>query len=310
VDAVAGGEDAGAAVGKGFDGGLAVQPGEVGAEGLLGQEQEGRERGGGEQGREVEGNAGAEGGGDGLAVAVGQVGDRRSVSPGGQVGLAASRSRRRPAGSVAARRVSASMPAARPAQSIELDPGGSSSTSRRANPGSTLTSWRATSAPREWPTRSSTAGRGDPDGSAPTVSATSAARSAMESPASVRGLAPCPRRSTARTRYPRSARAAPTRHQVRDDDVTPCTSTARGRRLEGLWTAPRPSRPAGLPSRTGGPGNGASGSRAPGVAPGVPEVKAPEGPGNRIAGSRAPGAPGAEAPAAPAPHSLVARRAN
>src|SRR4029450_8441522 len=75
VHAVAGGEDAGGAARKRFDGGLAVQAGEGGAEGLPGQEHEGRQRGGGEEGGQVEGDAGAEGGGDRLAVAVGQVGD-------------------------------------------------------------------------------------------------------------------------------------------------------------------------------------------------------------------------------------------
>src|SRR5512132_4335084 len=176
---------------------------------------------------------------------------RRSASPGGQAGLAASMSRRSASGSVTARPVSASMAAASAAQSTELGPGGSSTTRRRANPGRRPTSSRATSAPSEWPTSSST-------GSSPTVSATSSARSAADSPATVRGLAPWPRRSTARTRNLRPARAGPTRHQVRDEDVTPWTSTARG-----LWAAARPSRPGRLPSRFGGPGNsGWSGSRA------------------------------------------------
>ena len=196
MGAVAGREDPGGAVGEGFDSRLAVQAEQAGPERLLSQEQEDREGGGGEKGREVEGDAGAEGGGDRLAVAVGQVGDPALGLARGKAGLTAS-------GQGGDSRVGDTRGVSRPAAprpSTDAGPGGSSTTSRRANPGRRPTSSSATSAPSECPTSRSTGVAPGDRAVAATVSATSPARSATDSPASARGLDPCPRRSTASTR--------------------------------------------------------------------------------------------------------------
>ncbi len=68
-----------------------------------------------------------------------------------------------------------------------------------------------------------------------TVSRTDSAHSPAFIGRPIRGLSPCPGRSSAITRQPASAKAGPTRHHVPEDPVMPWRSSA-------TWCTARPSR--------------------------------------------------------------------
>ena len=99
--------------------------------------------------------------------------------------------------------------------------GGSTTTTWLTSPGCAAARSSATTAPSEWPDEHVEALVGD---LLPHVLARGRPRAAGRSPGTVRS--PCPARSSASVSQPRSARSSCARHQVSDEEPTPCRSSA------------------------------------------------------------------------------------
>ena len=161
----------------------------------------------------------AQAGGDVLRPAAGQVVYRLPAVPVGPVRLTLPGLPVDAAGSRRADATPVSTASASASQSTLLGPGSSSRTTERIS-GPSASRLRATAAPKECPTTRSI-------GRSASSRTTQPAATSGVSGRPARGLAPWAGRSGALTRQPASASAGPTRHQVAEEEVEPCSSNAR-----------------------------------------------------------------------------------